>query len=67
VLDLVLLEELVVQEEHGPSGIAEDVLDPLLLHAANEDLGTGDLHDEAKDALKMRKRGTLPSAALGVK
>ena len=41
VLHLVLLEELVVDEEHRTPGIAENVLDRLFLQAANDDLGAG--------------------------
>ena len=42
VLDLVLLEELVVDEEHRAAGIPEDVLRPLGLQAADDDLGAGE-------------------------
>ena len=41
VLHLVLLEELVVDEKHRAAGVAEHVLDPLLLEAAHDDLGAG--------------------------
>src|SRR2546423_15516273 len=43
MLDLVLLEELVVDEKHRAAGIAEDVLDALLLEAAHDNLGAADL------------------------
>ena len=58
VLHLVLLEELVVDVEHRPAGIAENILDPLLLQAANDDLCAGELHafDSVHGALnKLRK------------
>jgi hypothetical protein len=44
MLDFVLLEKLIVQEEHSAARIAKDVLDPLLLKATHEHFGTGDLH-----------------------
>ena len=37
VLDLVLLEQRVVDVEHRAARVAEDVLDPLLLEAADDD------------------------------
>src|SRR3954454_9732785 len=40
VLHLVLLEELVINEEHRTARIAKDILDRLLLEAAHHDLGT---------------------------
>ena len=44
VLDPVLLEQLVVDEEHGAAGVAEYVLDPLLLKTADGDLRAGEFH-----------------------
>jgi hypothetical protein len=43
VLDLVLLEQLVVDEQHRAAGVAEDDLDPLFLQAAHDDLGARQL------------------------
>ena len=43
VLDLVVLEQLVVDVEDRAARIPEDVLDALLLEAAHDDLGAGDL------------------------
>src|SRR3954469_8961790 len=40
VLHLILLEELVINEEHRTARIAKDILDRLLLEAAHHDLGT---------------------------
>jgi hypothetical protein len=40
---LVLLEELVVDEQNRAAGVAEYVFDALLLQAAHDDLGAGDL------------------------
>jgi hypothetical protein len=39
MLHLVLLEKLVVDVEHRAAGIAEHVVDALLLEAADNDLG----------------------------
>jgi hypothetical protein len=44
VLDFILLEKLIVQEEHRAAGIPKDVLDPLLLQATHKYFGTGYLH-----------------------
>jgi len=44
VLDLVLLEQLVVDEQHGAPGVAEHVFDPLFLQAAHHDFGAGEFH-----------------------
>jgi hypothetical protein len=42
MLHLVLLEELVVDEQHRAAGIAENVLHALFLQAADDDLGAGE-------------------------
>ncbi len=47
VLDLLLLEELVVDVEDRAARIAEDVLDALLLQAADDDFCTRELHGNA--------------------
>ena len=44
VLDLVLLEQLVVDEQHGAPGVAEHVFDPLFLQAAHHDFGASEFH-----------------------
>src|SRR6267378_3807594 len=44
MLDLVLLEQLVVNEEHRPAGIAEDVLDTLRLEALHDNLCARQFH-----------------------
>ena len=44
VLELVLLEQLVVNIENCATRIAEDVLDAFFLQAADDDLGTRQLH-----------------------
>ena len=41
VLHLLLVEERVVDGQHGPARIAEDVLDPLILQGADHHLGAG--------------------------
>ena len=45
VLDLFLLEQLVVDVENGPAGIAEDVLDALFLEATDDDFCARKLHE----------------------
>jgi hypothetical protein len=37
VLDFVLLEQLIVEIQHCPAGIAENIFDPLLLKATHHD------------------------------
>ncbi|MNC89908.1 hypothetical protein D3C83_59220 [compost metagenome] len=44
VLDLVLLEQLVVNVQHGSAGVAEHVFDPLLLQAAHDDFSASQFH-----------------------
>ena len=41
VADLLLLEQLVVDRQHGAAGIAEDVLDTLIGERLDDDLGAG--------------------------
>jgi hypothetical protein len=65
VLDLLLLEELVVDEEHGAPRVAEHVLDPLLLQAAHDDLSASQFHGPIR--LAKRKRVTLPVGCALVK
>ena len=42
---ITLLEQRVVDMQHGPTGIAEYVLDTLLFQTLNDDLGTTQFHD----------------------
>ena len=53
VLDLVLLEELVVDVEDRAARIAEDVLDALLLEAADQDFRTRQLHESMPRAVNV--------------
>ncbi|MNT79393.1 hypothetical protein D3C72_2187220 [compost metagenome] len=39
VLDVVLLEDLVIDRQHGAAGITEDMLDPVVLQRLEDDLG----------------------------
>jgi hypothetical protein len=41
VLDLVLMEERVVDRQHGPARIAEHVFDALVLQGPHHHLGAG--------------------------
>ena len=43
VLDLVLVEERIVDRQHGAAGITEDVLDTLVLKRLDDHLGAGHL------------------------
>ena len=47
VLELVLLEDRVVDFQHCPAGVPEDVLDAFRLQTARDNFGAGDFHDFA--------------------
>ena len=55
VLDLVLLEQRVVDEQHRAARIAEDVLDAFFLQAADDDFRTRQLH-----VMALFERGCRP-------
>jgi hypothetical protein len=44
VLDLVLLEQFIIDVQHRPAGIAENVFDLFFLQAPDYNLRTGHLH-----------------------
>ena len=57
VLDVVLLEDLGIDRKHGPTGIAEDVFDTVILERAQDDLGASHL-------IVFTRHAVFPSAFL---
>ena len=63
VLDLLLLEQLVVDRQHGAAGIAEDVLDTLVGQRPDHHLGAR--HLQMPLQYSMARAGAAPLAGSG--
>src|SRR5262249_12466630 len=68
VLDLLLLEQGVVDRQHGSAGIAEDVLDPLIAQRLDHHFRPGhffahrQLHRSMPQKIKKGREGPLRTA-----
>ena len=60
VLKLVLLEDLVVDVQDGPSGVPEDVRDAFVLQRSYNDFCAGELHF-ANSSQSPREIDRMPS------
>ncbi|GAB6046935.1 hypothetical protein JCM19379_07580 [Methyloparacoccus murrellii] len=59
MLDILLLEQGIVDVEHGAAGIAENVLHPLVLQTPDNDFSAAELH-ELHPAIKIQGAGSRP-------